>query len=177
MPLPACSADAVRPTATRRDRAGCCRVMASRGPDGTHTWTRTQSTFGHGALHATPESVDETMPLVDRATGNVIVADVRLDNRGELIEALRLRRHPPADSATGGCCWHAYRKAGARTVSTTSSATSRLRSGTSGVNSCSWPATTSVPGRSPTTAASVSSRSHRTPVGGRTRGRAGGGES
>ncbi len=65
-------------------------VMASRGPDGTHTWAHDTVTLGHGALHATPESLGEVMPLVDPVTGNVIVADVRLDNRGELIGALQL---------------------------------------------------------------------------------------
>jgi asparagine synthase (glutamine-hydrolysing) len=64
-------------------------VMASRGPDGSRTWTNETITLGHGALHATPESLNEVMPFVDRATGNVIVADVRLDNRDELIDALR----------------------------------------------------------------------------------------
>jgi asparagine synthase (glutamine-hydrolysing) len=86
-------------------------MMASRGPDGTHTWAHDTITLGHGALHATPESVGEVMPLVDRTTGNVIVADVRLDNRGELIDALRLGG--PADQlGDGRLLLDAYREWG-----------------------------------------------------------------
>ena len=92
-------------------------VMASRGPDGTDTWTRDAVTLGHGALHATPESVTETMPLMDPATGNVIVADVRLDNRSELIAALRLDDTPAADLGDGRLLLDAYREWGDRCVS------------------------------------------------------------
>ena len=87
-------------------------VMASRGPDGTYTWVNDAITLGHGALHATPESVNEVMPLVDRATGNVIVADVRLDNRDELIGALRLDGVATAEIGDGRLLLDAYRKWG-----------------------------------------------------------------
>lgn len=87
-------------------------VMASRGPDGTHTWTNDAITLGHGALHATPESVGETMPLVDRLTGNAIVADVRLDNREELIASLRLDDTPAVALGDGRLILDAYREWG-----------------------------------------------------------------
>ena len=91
-------------------------VMASRGPDGTHTWVSDTVTLGHGALHATPESVNEVMPLVDRATGNVVVADVRLDNRGELLDALRLDDVAAANIGDGRLLLDAYREWGENCV-------------------------------------------------------------
>lgn len=86
-------------------------VMASRGPDGTHTWAHDEVALGHGALHATPESVGEVMPLADPTTGNVIVADVRLDNRGELIDRLRIDG-PTAEVGDGRLLLDAYREWG-----------------------------------------------------------------
>ena len=90
---------------------GMLSVMASRGPDGSQTWSNDAVVLGHGALHATPEAVGEVMPLVDRATGNVIVADVRLDNRGELIDALGIDG-PAAEIGDGRLLLDAYREWG-----------------------------------------------------------------
>ena len=87
-------------------------VMASRGPDGTRTWTGDKITLGHGALHATPESVGEQMPLVDPLTGNVIVADVRLDNRPELLSLLGLDGRDPSQIGDGRLLLDAYRNWG-----------------------------------------------------------------
>ena len=84
------------------------KVMAGRGPDGAHTWTADRIAFGHGALHATPESVGERMPLVDPSTGNVLVADVRLDNRGELLSLLGLDGLDPSKIGDGRLLLDAY---------------------------------------------------------------------
>ena len=87
-------------------------VMATRGPDGTHTWSHDSVVLGHGALHATPESVGEQLPLVDRSTGNVIVADVRLDNRAELIDKLKLPARDSDSFGDGRLLLDAYREWG-----------------------------------------------------------------
>lgn len=84
-------------------------VMANRGPDGTGRWSGDGITLGHGALHATPESVGEQMPLVDPLTGNVIVADVRLDNRPELFAQLGLEGREPSQIGDGRLLLDAYR--------------------------------------------------------------------
>ena len=84
-------------------------VMASRGPDGTHTWSGDRITLGHGALHATPEAVGEQMPLADPLTGNVIVADVRLDNRPELLTELGADGQDASQIGDGRLLLDAYR--------------------------------------------------------------------
>jgi asparagine synthase (glutamine-hydrolysing) len=58
-----------------------------RGPDGEGAWCRGPAALGHCLLHATPESVGERLPLVS-PDGLVLTADVRIDNREELIDAL-----------------------------------------------------------------------------------------
>ena len=108
MPLRACSAVEEHPV-DPGEIDEMLAVMASRGPDGTSTWAGDKITLGHGALHATPESVDEQMPLVDRLTGNVIVADVRLDNRPELITKLGLGGQDPSKIGDGRLLLDAYR--------------------------------------------------------------------
>ena len=71
-----------------------------------------ERSFGHGALHGTPESVHESMPLVDPATGDVIVADVRLDNREELIDALGVPATGPQPIGDGRLLLAAYHRWG-----------------------------------------------------------------
>lgn len=72
-------------------------AAAHRGPDGRGRWRggldggasgQASVDFGHLALHATPESVGETQPLVDEAARLTLVADARIDNREELIRLL-----------------------------------------------------------------------------------------
>ena len=57
-----------------------------RGPDGTALWLDRGVGLGHLALHTTPESQAERMPLVKGDLA--LVADARLDNRGPLRETL-----------------------------------------------------------------------------------------
>lgn len=64
-------------------------AMAHRGPDGRNTWHDDSVALGHAMLHATPESLYETQPLVHRCGDLVLVADARIDNRDDLISALR----------------------------------------------------------------------------------------
>ena len=64
--------------------------LERRGPDGTHVWRDGSVALGHTLLATTPEALHETLPLTDPATGCTITADVRLDNRDELLDALNL---------------------------------------------------------------------------------------
>ncbi|MEH6552204.1 MAG: asparagine synthase-related protein [Pseudomonadales bacterium] len=62
--------------------------MAYRGPDGWDYWTDGLCGLGQGMLCSTPESVSEQLPWQDPASGLVITADARIDNRKELISSL-----------------------------------------------------------------------------------------
>ena len=70
------------------------RVMTSlleqRGPDATGLWREGQVGVGHTLLATTPESLFENQPFRHSESGCVITADVRLDNRNELLAALKL---------------------------------------------------------------------------------------
>lgn len=64
--------------------------LERRGPDGTRIWQSGPIALGHTLLATTPESLVERLPMTDGETGCTITADVRLDNREELITALEL---------------------------------------------------------------------------------------
>ncbi|HEX7809714.1 MAG TPA: asparagine synthase-related protein, partial [Thermoanaerobaculia bacterium] len=63
-------------------------AVAHRGPDAQSAWSEPRAVLVHAMLRTTPESVNETQPYVDREL--VIVADVRLDNRDDLVRALAI---------------------------------------------------------------------------------------
>jgi asparagine synthase (glutamine-hydrolysing) len=69
-------------------------TLAHRGPDGAHMWCEGAVGLGHLTLCTTPEARHETLPLA--ASRAVLTADMRLDNRAELLSALGLR-HDPGD--------------------------------------------------------------------------------
>jgi asparagine synthase (glutamine-hydrolysing) len=73
--------------------------VAYRGPDGVRRWTGGGVGLAHLAHHVTPESVHEVQPLEDPRSGLVLVADVRIDNRDELIPQLRARGELPTRAA------------------------------------------------------------------------------
>ncbi len=60
-----------------------------RGPDGVRYWMGDAAGLAHLAFHVTPESVRETQPLISTDGRYVLVADARIDNRDELLAALR----------------------------------------------------------------------------------------
>ncbi|MDQ4075823.1 MAG: asparagine synthase-related protein [Chloroflexota bacterium] len=75
--------------------------MEEWGPDGMSVWAEGSAALAHLALHATPEAEHERWPLCG-AHGDVLIADARLDNRDELIRALRptpRSSHPVTDAA------------------------------------------------------------------------------
>lgn len=63
-------------------------VVPHRGPDGMAVWINGNVSLGHQLLTTTPESVNESQPLLDKQSGYCIVFDGRLDNRTELFKKL-----------------------------------------------------------------------------------------
>jgi asparagine synthase (glutamine-hydrolysing) len=66
------------------------QTMVHRAPDGTSVWHEGPVALGHGLLRTLCDTDGDTQPLVDGAL--VITADVRLDNRDELLEVLQLHK-------------------------------------------------------------------------------------
>lgn len=64
--------------------------LAHRGPEGAHHFHEGPCALGHTLLATTPEAEHETLPLTHAETGCTITADIRLDNRDELMPALGL---------------------------------------------------------------------------------------
>lgn len=63
-------------------------ILAHRGSDNVGIWLSGSVGMGHRLRWTTPESLLEHMPRVDRTGNFVITADLRLDNRSELIANL-----------------------------------------------------------------------------------------
>ncbi|HMK34283.1 MAG TPA: lasso peptide isopeptide bond-forming cyclase [Desulfomonilaceae bacterium] len=63
-------------------------VLKHRGPDRHSTWTSGSTGLGHLMLFTTPESLHEELPFCSH--GLAITADARVDNRKDLVSALRL---------------------------------------------------------------------------------------
>ncbi len=86
-----------------------------RGPDGTGSRFAAVGScavaLAHQALHTTPESIGERQPVASRNGEILLVADVRLDNRQELISALGVRGETPGDAEL---LLAAYRRWGTR---------------------------------------------------------------
>jgi len=83
--------------------------LCHRGPDGDGIWCDTQVGLGHQQLQTTPEAAYDDQPY--RENGDVIVADVRLDNRAQLLEQLSLRE-PSEQIPVSQLLLSAYRKWG-----------------------------------------------------------------
>ena len=66
--------------------------------------------MGSLLLHTTPESLGETLPYTDPASGLTIIADARIDNRGELSSLLGLTDNTQTPDST--YILYAYRKWG-----------------------------------------------------------------
>ncbi len=65
------------------------RTMAHRSRDGSACWSQGPAAFGQCLTHTTPESLHERYPITDDSNTFSILWDGRLDNRMELIAALR----------------------------------------------------------------------------------------
>lgn len=73
-----------------RDIDAMTASMTGRGPDGMSVWHGGHVALGHAALLTLPQ--DGAQPIVDRASGRVVVFDGRLDAREELAGAAGLER-------------------------------------------------------------------------------------
>ena len=73
---------------------------AYRGPDGIRYWIHGNVGFAHLALHATPESLREIQPQLSEDGTLCLTADVRVDNRPELINLLTAKGQPVRFDAT-----------------------------------------------------------------------------
>ncbi len=77
------------------------KAAAHRGLDGIHYWINGNVGFAYLALNITPESLHEQQPLVSSQGDLVLIADARVDNRGELIHTLSakgyLTKQDPTD--------------------------------------------------------------------------------
>lgn len=77
-----------------------------RGPDGTRVHVNRHVGLGHALNAVTPEDQGVHQPIVSPRTGCAIVADVRLDNRAELLAALGNRN--PSDASDAELILHGY---------------------------------------------------------------------
>ncbi|GBE94178.1 lasso peptide isopeptide bond-forming cyclase [Nostoc cycadae] len=87
-------------------------AIAHRGPDGADVWCSGAIGLGHRMLWSTPESLLEKLPLVDHNGELVITADIRIDNRDELISALSIDNCPPEKITDSQLVLAAYAKWG-----------------------------------------------------------------
>ena len=92
------------------------RRLEHRGPDGSGDWSAGPVSLGHRMLRATPEARSEIQPLNSSDGALVLTADVRLDNRDELIAALGLRRSPGQDPSDPDLLLDSYQKWGEQCV-------------------------------------------------------------
>ena len=65
-------------------------MLEQRGPERTDIWRDGSTGLGHTLLATTPELMFERQPFKHAETGCVITADVRLDNRDELLNSFGL---------------------------------------------------------------------------------------
>ena len=77
-----------------------------RGPDGSAVGLFGVAGLGHAKMAVTAEEERERQPLVSPRTGCAIVADARLDNRGELLG--RLPDRVPADASDAELILRSY---------------------------------------------------------------------
>ena len=76
------------------DAAECCaRMLAAQeiyGPHHGAQWSKSAVALGRRLMRILPEDVFDRQPLIGDDGRYVLVADLRLDNRDELTDALRI---------------------------------------------------------------------------------------
>jgi asparagine synthase (glutamine-hydrolysing) len=100
----------VRPDVLRR----MTDALIHRGPDGVHCWNKDNVGLAHLMFWTTPESLGETLPLINQTGDIVLTADARLDNRDELIPLLSLSDRPASEITDSQLILAAYEKWGER---------------------------------------------------------------
>ena len=94
----------IDPTLIERMTAAMCH----RGPDGVGHWVDGSVALGHRMLHATPESLAESQPLLDEQGRLCLTFDGRVDNRKELRDALEAAGIQLRDSTDAELVLKAY---------------------------------------------------------------------
>ena len=94
----------------RRDLEGMANILAHRGPDGSGVWNSGSIGLAHRLLWTTPESLHEHLPRLRPDSNLVVTADVRLDNRAELIGRLGLIGVASADVTDSELILRAYER-------------------------------------------------------------------
>lgn len=69
---------------------GMLQHLSTRAPEGSAVWCAGTAALGHARLATTPEAAIEALPLRHPPSDCVITGHIRIDNRPELLEALRL---------------------------------------------------------------------------------------
>jgi asparagine synthase (glutamine-hydrolysing) len=93
----------------------CAGAIDHRGPDGRDSWIEGPAGMIFQHLRVTPESLDETQPLVGES-GPVVVFDGRLDDREELLAGLPKTAGLNSGSADAALVLAAYEAFGERFV-------------------------------------------------------------
>lgn len=86
--------------------------LKHRGSDGHGYWSRGSTSLGHRMFHTTPEALHENLPYTDTERNLTITCDVRLDNRDELINQLRINMNSRDVITDSLLLLSAYRKWG-----------------------------------------------------------------
>ncbi len=81
-------------------------------PDRSRAWRDGSIGLGHALMRVTEEDAFDNQPLIDGAAGLALVADLRLDNRDELAEALGIDNRTLAMLSDSAVLMRAYRKWG-----------------------------------------------------------------
>jgi asparagine synthase (glutamine-hydrolysing) len=89
------------------------QALAAFGPDGGKTWASGTVAMGHHLWQVAPESPYESQPWHDAISGLTLVADARLDNRGDLLAAFGLSRSRGAICPDSQLILRAYQQWGA----------------------------------------------------------------
>ena len=83
-------------------------AVAQRGPDEEGLWVQGNVGLGHRQLRTTPESQNEHQPISIDDGNYVITCDARVDNRGELIQALQGRVPVSSETSDAELLLRAY---------------------------------------------------------------------
>ncbi len=82
--------------------------LRHRGPDGLSHWCEGSIALGQATLRATEEPHGDTLPFASAASGYVVAADARIDNRADLFDALGVERHRRAEMGDAELILAAY---------------------------------------------------------------------
>jgi asparagine synthase (glutamine-hydrolysing) len=97
---------------TRRELDGQARALGHRGPDRGKTRPDGPVGLGHVLSRITHEDAFDAQPLTDPASGVTLTADIRLDNREVLAEALNIAADALADLPDSALLLCAYQRWG-----------------------------------------------------------------